>query len=123
MGDNPTANLSDDLAGDMLQTAGPLAVHVFGEDSARNRRRIYHLHETGQLPTFIYAGLLSMRKSRYAAEVQAAEAAADAERAARFERARTRSQAAKAKSKLRTKKTARRGRVKASAELTNAAAE
>jgi hypothetical protein len=41
-----------DLASDLLFGAGAIAKDLFGEDTEKNRRRVYHLHEKRRLPTW-----------------------------------------------------------------------
>jgi hypothetical protein len=40
------------LAEDLLWGAGAIARELFGKATTENKRRVYHLHETGQLPTW-----------------------------------------------------------------------
>jgi hypothetical protein len=37
---------------DLLMGAGPIAKELFGRDNRKNKRRIYHLHEKGLIPTW-----------------------------------------------------------------------
>ena len=40
------------LAEDLLWGAGAIAVELWGEDTTENKRKVYHLHESGKLPTW-----------------------------------------------------------------------
>jgi hypothetical protein len=48
--------MDDDLASDLLFGAGAIAEDLFGQDTKQNRRRVYHLHQQGHLPTFRLGG-------------------------------------------------------------------
>jgi hypothetical protein len=52
------------LADDLLVGAGAIAEEVFGVDNPKNRRRIYHLHETSAIPTFLFGKQVALRLSR-----------------------------------------------------------
>jgi hypothetical protein len=41
-----------DLAKDLLWGAGAIAKDLFGRDTKPNRRKVYHLHQKGRLPTW-----------------------------------------------------------------------
>jgi hypothetical protein len=69
-------------AGDLILGAEPIGDHIFGVGQGkRNKRRVFHMHSQGQLPTFKLGGLIAMRKSTYAAHVARLEAAARGEAA------------------------------------------
>lgn len=52
------------LPNDMLEGAQAIAEFLFGpDDKARNRRRVYHIVETGRLPVFRLGSVLCARKS------------------------------------------------------------
>lgn len=52
------------LPDDMLEGAQAIADFLFGSaDKARNRRRVYHIVETGRLPVFRLGSVLCARKS------------------------------------------------------------
>jgi hypothetical protein len=40
-----------DLANDLLFGAGQIAEDLFGADTKKTRRKVYHLHGLGRLPT------------------------------------------------------------------------
>jgi hypothetical protein len=63
------------LADDLLIGAGAIAKEVFGADTKRDRRRIYHLHETGALPTFFLGGQLALRLSALSKKIDESERA------------------------------------------------
>jgi hypothetical protein len=72
----------DNLAADLLWGAGAIAEDVFGEDTKKNRRKVYHLHETGRLPTWRDGPTILSRRSllrqRYAGpQVGTVKAASD----------------------------------------------
>jgi hypothetical protein len=52
-----------DLADDLLWGAGPIAKDLFGRDSEKNRRRVYHLHQKCRLPTWKQGSDIVTRKS------------------------------------------------------------
>jgi len=57
-----TAKLADDL----LEGAAEIALFVFGNDSAKSRRRVYHLaaaDRTDRLPVFRMGNQIFARKS------------------------------------------------------------
>ena len=58
-------NMNDTLANDLLQGAGEIARFVYGDDSSRNRRRIYHLiaQKSSCLPVFKMGNQIFARKS------------------------------------------------------------
>jgi hypothetical protein len=62
------------LAGDLLIGAGEIAKFLYG--NPRRRRAVYHLYETGGLPTFKLGGQLCARKSTLVGFVKAREGAA-----------------------------------------------
>ena len=64
------------LADDMLTGAAAIAEYLFGD--ARERRRVYHLARTGQIPVFHLGALVCARKSTLKAAVEEAEAKARA---------------------------------------------
>jgi hypothetical protein len=41
-----------DLPSEVLRGARAIALELFGADTKKNRRRTYHKHETGQIPTW-----------------------------------------------------------------------
>ena len=41
-----------ELAHDLLWGAGAIAEDLFGRNTKKNRRRVYHLHSKGRLPTW-----------------------------------------------------------------------
>jgi hypothetical protein len=52
------------LPDDMLEGAQAIAEFLFGpDDKGRNRRRVYHIVETGRLPVFRLGSVLCARKS------------------------------------------------------------
>jgi hypothetical protein len=51
------------LADDLRLGAGGIAEEVLGKDTRKNRRKIYHMHETGALPTFLLGKQLALRPS------------------------------------------------------------
>jgi hypothetical protein len=61
------ASLSDDI----LRGADAIAEFFFG--SRRERRKIYHLAESGQLPVFRMGAVLCARRSRLLAWIEAQE--------------------------------------------------
>lgn len=61
------------LADDLLVGAGDIAEEVFGEDTEKNRRRIYHLHEIGALPTFLLGKQVALRLSALRKKIDESE--------------------------------------------------
>jgi hypothetical protein len=61
------------LADDLLLGVGSIAEFIYGNDSQKNRRRVYHLHATGQLPTFRMGNRVSARKYRLVRHVEELE--------------------------------------------------
>jgi hypothetical protein len=55
--------MEERLAVDLKLGAGQIAEEVLGENTPENRRKIYHLHETGALPTFKFGNQLALRPS------------------------------------------------------------
>jgi hypothetical protein len=55
--------MDEDLSNDLMFGSGPIAKSVFGKDTKKNRRKVYHLHELGVLGTFKMGGRLAGRKS------------------------------------------------------------
>jgi len=53
------ATAEDNLAAALLVGGGALAKLLLGEDTPENRRRIYHWHDLGILPTFRWAGQIA----------------------------------------------------------------
>jgi hypothetical protein len=51
------------LASDVLRGAREIAAFYYGSATERNRRRIYHLAETSNLPVFREGGRLCARRS------------------------------------------------------------
>jgi len=41
-----------ELASDLLWGAGEIAKDLFGRDTEKNRRKVYHLHQQERLPTW-----------------------------------------------------------------------
>jgi hypothetical protein len=66
---------SDTLADDLLQGAGEIARFFYGDDSSKNRRRIYHLiqQKSGCLPIFRLGGQIYARKSSIMKSISASE--------------------------------------------------
>jgi hypothetical protein len=46
----------EDLAEDLLWGAAAIARELFGRANAAAKRKVYHLHEVGQLPTWRHEG-------------------------------------------------------------------
>jgi hypothetical protein len=59
------------LADDLLRGADPIAVYMFGDK--RQRRKIYHLSETTDIPIFKLGGILCARKSKLMRWIEAQE--------------------------------------------------
>jgi hypothetical protein len=57
--EEPVGKIADDL----LYGAGALALEVLGADTKPNRRKVYHWHEKGLLPTWNQGGEIVSRKS------------------------------------------------------------
>jgi hypothetical protein len=55
------ASLSSELASDMLDGATAIAIYLFGDPN--QRRRVYHLASTGQLPVVKLGQKITGRKS------------------------------------------------------------
>lgn len=53
----------EDLATDLLWGAGAIAQDLFGANTAPNRRRVYHLHEQGRLPTWKHGPTIVSKRS------------------------------------------------------------
>jgi hypothetical protein len=51
------------LADDLMFGAGAIAKHLFGKDTRKNRRKVYHLHGLGMLGTFKMGGEIAERRS------------------------------------------------------------
>jgi hypothetical protein len=51
------------LADDVLRGAGPIAEEVLGQNTKKNRRKIYYLHEKGLLPTWTEGAEIITRRS------------------------------------------------------------
>ena len=70
-----------DLAGDLLRGAGAIAEEVLGSRSQKNKRKIYHMHEHRQLPTWMEGNqIISTRsaiRQHYSDKQRAAAAAAN----------------------------------------------
>lgn len=74
-----TASPSDSLAEDLLVGAGQIALHLYGSDEARYRKRVYHLC-TGaklRLPHFRLGFQLAARKSVLRDWIEAQETSRD----------------------------------------------
>jgi hypothetical protein len=54
--------------------AGEIAEHVLGEDTDSNRRKVYHLHEIGVLPTFMWGSQLALNPERLSEHLSVLEA-------------------------------------------------
>jgi hypothetical protein len=63
-----------DLGDDLLEGATKIAQFLFKD--SRKRRRVYHLHELGELPLFMMGGTLCGRKSTLTRHIDNAERAA-----------------------------------------------
>ena len=75
---NPPVDMAEPpLADDLLTGAAAIAVYVFGSEA--ERRRVYWLADTGQLPVFRIGSILCARKSRILRAVEQHERAAVAE--------------------------------------------
>ncbi|MGK7058060.1 DNA-binding protein [Bradyrhizobium sp. 1050_B9_N1_2] len=59
------------LADDMLRGAEAIAEFLFGD--AKQRRKVYHVVETGKLPTFRLGAILCARKSKLLAWIEQQE--------------------------------------------------
>ena len=64
------------LGDDLMRGAGALAEWLLGADTPKNRRSIYHWHETRQLPTFQIGAQICARKSTLRAHVERQESEA-----------------------------------------------
>jgi hypothetical protein len=53
----------DTLSDDLLWGAGPIAKDLLGRDTKKNRRKVYHLHQKGLLPTWKEGAEIITRKS------------------------------------------------------------
>ena len=53
----------DGLAEDLLLGGGAIARELFGEDTRKNRRKVYHLHELGLLGLFKCGSQVAARRS------------------------------------------------------------
>lgn len=51
------------LSDDLIEGADGLADFIFGNRSAKNRRKVYHLTEQNELPTFRLGAKICGRKS------------------------------------------------------------
>ncbi len=59
------------LSDDMLRGAEAIAEFLFGD--AKQRRKVYHVVETGKLPTFRLGAILCARKSKLLAWIEQQE--------------------------------------------------
>jgi hypothetical protein len=64
------------LAEDLLRGAALISTFVYGDASQPNRKRIYHLAESGAFPAFRMGNVLCARKSTLMAYIEAQERAA-----------------------------------------------
>ncbi len=64
------------LADDMLHGAAAISKFFYGDDKATNRKRIYHLAESGSFPSFRMGGGICARKSVLLAHIEDQEHAA-----------------------------------------------
>jgi hypothetical protein len=69
-----TAEPCPTLADDLLRGADPIAVYMF--DDKRQRRKVYHLSETTDIPIFKLGGILCARKSKLMRWIEQQEAEA-----------------------------------------------
>jgi hypothetical protein len=74
--------MDDPLADDLLLGAGPIAKFLFKEQTTKKKRKVYHLHERGLLPTFHLGAQLAARKSTLRAHIENIERRSIAESAA-----------------------------------------
>ncbi|TXN75098.1 helix-turn-helix domain-containing protein [Methylobacterium sp. WL18] len=51
------------LAGDMIEGAGPIAKFLFGAQDAKARRKIYHIIEHHDFPSFKIGGKIFARRT------------------------------------------------------------
>ena len=65
-----------DISDDLLLGASAIAREVLGNDTVKNRRKIYHLHQRRLLPTFKLGSEIAARRSAIRQRI------ADRERAA-----------------------------------------
>ena len=75
----PPATRPSELADDLLMGAAAISTFMFG--AADERRRVYWLADTGQLPVFRIGSILCARKSSILKAVELRERAAITERA------------------------------------------
>jgi hypothetical protein len=62
------------LAGDVLEGAAAIAEFLWAKSGPRERRRVYWLVETGQLPVFYYNQLICARKTTLLRDIAQREA-------------------------------------------------
>lgn len=60
-------------AEDMIEGAGPIAKFLFGTEDAKSRRKIYHIIERHDFPSFKIGGKLYARRSSILAWLTAKE--------------------------------------------------
>jgi hypothetical protein len=65
---------SSTLAGDNLFGASAISIFYFGDDSAKNVRRVYHLASKGALITYKMGETLCARKSTILKNIEEQEA-------------------------------------------------
>jgi hypothetical protein len=64
------------LAEDLLRGAAEISKFFYGDASPANRKRIYHLADTGTFPAFRMGGILCARESTLVAYIEGQERAA-----------------------------------------------
>jgi hypothetical protein len=64
------------IAGDLLRGASEISKFFYGEDSLQNRKRIYHLADSGTFPAFRMGGIVCARVSTLIAYIEGQERAA-----------------------------------------------
>jgi hypothetical protein len=71
--EEPTQAAAASLADDLLDGVGAIAKFMYGADTPKNRRRIYHLHATKQIPTFRMGNRVQARPSRLVRHIEELE--------------------------------------------------
>jgi hypothetical protein len=70
------ATANNSIADDLLNGASEISEFFYGDASEPNRKRVYHLVDTGVFPAFKVGGVLHARRSTIVAYIEALERAA-----------------------------------------------
>jgi hypothetical protein len=73
------------IADDLLRGAAAISKFFYGDDSMSNRKRIYHLADSGAFPAFRMGSIICARESTLLAYIEAQERAAMARNATRLQ--------------------------------------